>query len=430
MNDEDWIGKLPSTWTTTRLGVLGRLSKGAGGSKEDNRDAGVPVVRYGELYGKFDRVIREPLSFIDPEVSSRYTPLLPGCLVFAASGEDPEEIGKSALSRLPAPAFVGGDSVIFTPRESAVDSDYLTYALDSKPLRAYKAVRATGFTVVHISAGKLKTLPIPLPPIDEQRAIADYLDHETAQIDALMAKQEELIGLLRERRASMIDSLVWSGLDRAVDVVNAGIGPVTHSPGHWRILRNKNIFREVSVLSKDGREELLTVSHLTGVTPRSMKNVNMFEAVTTEGYKVVEVGDLAINTMWAWMGALGVSKYRGIASPAYGVYRPITEGIDGRYFDHLYRTPRYVIEMTRHSRGVTASRLRLYPDSFLRLSVVVPPLSEQRTIVAHIDEQTTRIDSLMAKAKEHIALARERRSALITAAVTGQIDVRTAQKGT
>lgn len=428
MTREDWIGGLPADWTLTRLGALGSLVKGSGGSKEDNRDSGIPVVRYGEIYSKFERVIRNAQSFISPEVAHRYTPLPTGSLVFAASGEDPEEIGKAALSLLSSPALVGGDSVVFTPRKNTVDPVYLSYVLDSKPLRAQKAIRSTGFTVVHISAGKLKTLPIPLPPLDEQYAIADYLDQETAQIDALVAKQEEFIGLLQGRRVAVVDSLAWSGLDSSVEGAEAGIGPRTNSPRHWRRLRNKNIFREVAVPSKDGSEELLTVSHLSGVTPRSLKNVYMFEAVTTTGYKVVEIGDLAINTMWAWMGALGVSRCRGIVSPAYGVYRPTVDDIDGRYFDHLFRTPRYVVEMTRHSRGITSSRLRLYPDAFLSLNVVLPPISEQVAIADRIEEQISRIDTLITKAEEHIALAKERRAALVTAAVTGQFDVRTARK--
>src|SRR5699024_11703187 len=134
-------------------------------------------------------------------------------------------------------------------------------------------------------------------------------------------------------------------------------------------------------------------TQLTGVTPRSLKNVNMFEAVTTTGYKVVEIGDLAINTMWAWMGALGVSNYRGIVSPAYGVYRPTLDDIDGRYFDHLFRTPRYVVEMSRHSRGITSCRLRLYRDVFLVLSVVVPPTAAHVEVAGCSEEQSSRRDT-------------------------------------
>lgn len=155
----------------------------------------------------------------------------------------------------------------------------------------------------------------------------------------------------------------------------------------------------------------------------------MFEAESLQGYRIVRVGDLAINTMWAWMGALGVAACDGIVSPSYGVYKP-RAGVPylGRYFDYFYRSTPYVAEMTRYSRGITSSRLRLYPDVFLRLPVVVPPLKEQEQIAAYLDERTGKIDALIVKTQQHMELARERRIALITAAVTGQLDVRTAPK--
>jgi len=109
-------------------------------------------------------------------------------------------------------------------------------------------------------------------------------------------------------------------------------------PAEWTIVRNKEIFKERSSLSTTGTETLLTVSHITGVTPRSEKNVNMFMAETMEGYKICHPGDLIINTMWAWMGALGTSNELGICSPSYNVYMPI-KGVpyNHRYFDYLFR---------------------------------------------------------------------------------------------
>lgn len=94
------------------------------------------------------------------------------------------------------------------------------------------------------------------------------------------------------------------------------------TPFQWEITRNKDLFEERGSLSYSGEETLLTVSHITGVTRREEKNVNMFMAETMEGYKLCEKGDLIINTMWAWMGALGTSNEKGICSPAYGVYKP------------------------------------------------------------------------------------------------------------
>ena len=97
-------------------------------------------------------------------------------------------------------------------------------------------------------------------------------------------------------------------------------------PAHWTLLRAKRLFREVDERSKTGKEELLSVSHLTGVTPRRLKTVTMFMAESNVGHKVCRPGDLVINTLWAWMAALGVTKHTGIVSPAYAVYRPTDSG--------------------------------------------------------------------------------------------------------
>ncbi|MDN3655409.1 restriction endonuclease subunit S [Ferruginibacter paludis] len=164
-------------------------------------------------------------------------------------------------------------------------------------------------------------------------------------------------------------------------------------PLHWEVKRNKNIFYEVSQLSKSGEETLLTVSHITGVTLRSEKNVNMFFAETMEGYKICKKGDLIINTMWAWMGALGTSKYYGICSPAYNVYRNV-KGVDynPEYFEYLFRIPNSIMEMTRYSKGIVSSRLRLYPKDFFQILSPVPPIQEQNSIAVYLNKKSTAID--------------------------------------
>lgn len=109
----------------------------------------------------------------------------------------------------------------------------------------------------------------------------------------------------------------------------------------------------------------MSVSHITGVTPRSQKTVTMFLAESNVGYKVCRPNDVVINTLWAWMAALGVAKQTGIVSPAYGVYRPLAAGcFMPRYADLLLRTPMYAAEYLRRSTGVNSSRLRLYPEQF------------------------------------------------------------------
>lgn len=190
-------------------------------------------------------------------------------------------------------------------------------------------------------------------------------------------------------------------------------------PPRWRWSRNKELLTESLALSADGDEELLSVSHLTGITPRSEKTVTMTAAENLEGYRIVEPRDLVINTMWAWMGALGIAKQAGIVSPAYGVYSPRPAApFEPRFYDYVYRSDLYVMEMTRLSRGIWSSRLRLYPDVFLSMAVPVPPLNEQRAIADYLDRETARIDTLIEEQQRLIEMLLERRVAVISTALT------------
>ena len=261
-----------------------------------------------------------------------------------------------------------------------------------------------------------------VPPRSEQRRIAHYLDRETARLDALVAAKERLLGLLAEKRQALITRTITRGLDRSAPFRDSGIPWLGPIPAHWKTERAKWLFRERDERSPTGEEELLTVSHLTGVTPRSEKDVNMFEAETTEGYKLCHQGDLVINTLWAWMGAMGIVPVTGIVSPAYNVYMPTTE-LDPDYIDTLVRLSVFAQEVTRYSKGVWSSRLRLYPEGFFETVWPVPPLAEQNEIVTLIRADTEKIQTLSAAAERTISLLKERRSALIADAVTGKLQV-------
>ncbi len=218
----------------------------------------------------------------------------------------------------------------------------------------------------------IASVSIPVPPVQEQQAIANYLDRETARLDALIAAKEQLSGLLAEKRKALITRAVTRGLDHNATLRDSGIPWLGPIPAHWKTERAKWLFRERDQRSQTGEEEMLTVSHLTGVTPRSEKDVNMFEAETTEGYKLCYRGDLVINTLWAWMGAMGVAPMTGIVSPAYNVYTPGPE-LDPDYVDAMVRLPIFAQEVTRYSKGVWSSRLRLYPEGFFETVWSGPP---------------------------------------------------------
>jgi type I restriction enzyme S subunit len=193
-------------------------------------------------------------------------------------------------------------------------------------------------------------------------------------------------------------------------------------PAHWDEKRARFLVRERDERSSSGSEELLSVSHLTGVTPRSEKQVTMFEAETTVGHKLVQAGDLAVNTMWAWMGALGVSDYEGVVSPSYAVYEPQDSStFAARYLDRLLRTPPYITEYRRRSRGVRSSRLRLYPDQFLDIPILTPPLDEQNAIVSFLQAKDIQVGQLIKNKLRTIEVLDERKRSIIAHATTSGI---------
>ena len=170
----------------------------------------------------------------------------------------------------------------------------------------------------------------------------------------------------------------------------------------------------------------MSVSHKTGVTPRK-KNVTMFLAESNVGYKMCRAGDIAINTMWAYMAALGVARQIGLVSPSYGVYRPHasdTHIMD--YIDPLLRTEGYRSEYLCKSTGITSSRIRLYPDSFLSIPLVRPPIEEQVAIVEYLGRATANIDTAIIRTRRQTDLMQEYRTRLIADVVTGKLDVREA----
>ena len=420
MSGADLIGEVPPNWSVKPLRLIGRLLKGAGGSKEDVAESGVPCVRYGDLYTTHNNFIERARTYLTEDRAQDYTRIEYGDVLFAASGETIEEIGKSAVNLL-HDARCGGDVVIFRPTQPNI-ARFFGYALDSAPVAAQKSLAGRGTTVKHVYPDELREVVIAVPPVCEQQVIADYLDRETERLDALVAAKQRVLGLLAEKRRALTTRAVIRGLDPRAPLRDSGISWLGEIPAHWETERSRWLFRERDQRSETGEEELLTVSHLTGVTLRSEKDVNMFEAETTEGYKICLSGDLVINTLWAWMGAMGVSRVNGIVSPAYNVYRPGPR-LEPDYVDALVRLPVFAQEVTRYSKGVWSSRLRLYPEGFFEVFFPVPPPGEQRALVAHIARETRKLDELRIATERSTVLLKERRAALIAAAVTGQIKV-------
>jgi type I restriction enzyme S subunit len=262
-----------------------------------------------------------------------------------------------------------------------------------------------------------------LPPVPEQTAIAFFLDRKTAQIDQAVAIKEQQINLLKERKQILIQNAVTRGLDPNVTMRDSGVEWIGEIPAHWEIKRCKYLFKEIDERSVSGDEELLSVSHMTGVTPRSEKNVTMFMAEDYTGSKTCQKGDLVFNIMWAWMGALGVSDRTGIVSSSYGVFRQLKNMFNPNYLEFLLKTTGYIEHYNKVSTGLHSSRLRFYSHMFFNMELGFPSKDEQDEIVAHIETQSAKINQAIAIQQQQIDKLKEYKATLINSAVTGKIKV-------
>ena len=192
-------------------------------------------------------------------------------------------------------------------------------------------------------------------------------------------------------------------------------------PSRWPMCRGKELFKEIDERSPDGSEELLSVSHITGITPRSEKNVTMFQSESLVGYKICRRNDIAANTMWTWQGAIGVSAYDGVISPSYNVYRQRQDFYNPRYLDFLLREPALVDVYDSLSTGIRPSRRRLYPEDFLTIRFPVPKREEQDRIVNFLAEKSSEIDKVVSIRQKQIDELEELKKAIIHRAVTSGV---------
>jgi type I restriction enzyme S subunit len=200
---------------------------------------------------------------------------------------------------------------------------------------------------------------------------------------------------------------------------DSGVPWLEHVPAHWEFKRSKSVFRTIDVRSAEGQEELLSVSEKNGVALRKNTNVTMFQAASYAGYKLCWPNDLVINSLWAWMTGLGFSKYHGIISTAYSVFRIWNQGkFDSDYGNYLLRSKTYNWEFRVRSKGIWRSRYQLADDSFLSMPLLIPPLNEQQQISRYLDWQTSKINKFIKAKKRLIALLKEQKQNVINQAVT------------
>jgi len=429
----EWLGEIPENWVATRLKrVISRLESGVSVNATDvpAQEGEIGVLKTSCVYTRSFRPLENKAVFQD-ETHRVKCPVKNGAIIISRMNT-PELVGASALVECETESLYLPDRLWQTESLSLFPK-FVAYFMMTNGFRAQISLAAEGASSSMQNIAKENYLAIhaahPISRLEQER-ISVFLDHETAKIDALIEKQQRLIELLKEKRQAVISHAVTKGLNPNSPMKNSGVEWLGEVPAHWGIQKLGRLFSDSNerALTKEELEyPILSVSINHGISDKELDDDELDRKVARSEdkslYKTVKKNHLVYNMMRAWQGGFGASTLSGLVSPAYVVCKPKTL-INSQYFELVLRTSNAVAELKKYSRGITDFRLRLYWDEFKNIQVPVPPESEISDLLKAISETNSVYDKLVAVAQKQIELLQERRTALISAAVTGKIDVR------
>jgi type I restriction enzyme S subunit len=384
-------------WKTLRVADFGTLHKGKGISRADLAPDGVPCLRYGEIYSTYGSITENLISRVANDHAKEGLELLPGDIVFAASGETAEEIGKALAYIGQTEGRVGGDTIVL--RGHGQDPVFLGYLLNSEYVVRQKSRLGKGQSVVHIHTPDIATIEVFLPPIQEQRKIANVLrtwDEAFEKLSTLRAaKEQRLVGL---RAALLFGELRLNGQRR--NWAPTRLGAVTHE------LTKRNGAKGL------GRDFVMGVTKAEGVVPMREQTI----AGNISRYKRLPPRAFAYNPMRINVGSIAMNEREDevLVSPDYVVFACNADGLDPDYLDHLRKTSWWAHYI--NSGGSGSVRQRTYYDDLAALKLPLPQLDEQKAIAAVLN--TARAD-LAATEREIEAVTLQKRG-LMQKLLTGE----------
>ena len=412
----EWLSKIPAHWEAVRIKYLCQVKRGASprpidDTKYFDSDGEYAWVRIADVTAS-DRYLERTTQRLSALGQSKSVPLEPGRLFLSIAAT----VGKPVITKIKCCIHDG--FVYFVGLKQHQEFWYYVFTSG----QAFFGLGKMG-TQLNLNTETIGNITMPVPPPEEQQAIVAFLDRETARIDALIGHKERLIALLEEKRQAVISHAVTRGLAPNAKMKDSGCDIIGMVPTHWRPMKLKYLFQ---FAKRQGfpDETVLSVYRDYGVIEKSTRDDNHNRTpLDLTSYQLVEPGDLVINKMKSWQGSLGISNLRGITSPDYVVYRS-TNSEHLPYLHQLLRSRQMATYYHTISNGIRNDQWRLEPDKFEQTVLYLPSVDEQQAIAEFIIETLSEADVVRSKIHEGIERLEEYRTALISAAVTGQIDVR------
>ena len=421
----EWLGEVPEHWVTCKATHgFRRIGSGTTPKSDDPEyyDGDISWVTTSELR---ETVIVDTTKKVTTTAMREYPTLRmypKGTLLFAMYGATIGRLGILGIAATVNQAC----AALAEPLHLA--TWFVYYWLQMR--RPTLTVLSAGGGQPNLSQDDLRQLRIPAPPLDEQRAIAAFLDRETAKIDGLVARKERLIELLQEKRAVLITRAVTRGLDPDVPIKDSGVEWLGEIPAHWEVMPLKRLLSRCDYgisenLGGSGDIRVLTMAHIQQGEVELPDDGSISSVDRT---MVLEFGDLLFNRTNSRELVGKVGMFRGnqgdhVTFASYLVRLTAREGVEPEWLNYLLNSSG-VLGMARSMALLSVNQANLNPTKYKQIVVPTPVLSEQQTIAGYLRCETTKIDALIAKVRQAIDHLKEFRTALISAAVTGKIDVR------
>jgi type I restriction enzyme S subunit len=431
----EWLGEVPVDWNGSPIKLLVKTRKGVAFKSTDFSDKGIRVVKASDIK---ELTIRSSDVYLSKIFKDTYPKavLSEGDIVISTVGSNPD-VKNSAVGQIGiVPSKLDGtllnqNTVVFDPDINKISKFYFSYVLQMTGYRDHLDLHAHGTAnQSSLSISDMLEFRTPIPPLEEQQKIANFLDHETAKIDTLIDKQQQLITLLKEKRQAVISHAVTKGLNPNAPMRDSGVEWLGEVPAHWIVRRLKHISPKVGVglvinpstytkdegvyfiFGGDVKEYKFDLSKTRRITPEDSDNL-LPSQLNHRDLVAVRVGYPGIT-------AVVTEELEGANCASVIVIRRGQYNSDWLCAAMNAWVGRQQVDLVSYG----AAQKQFNVADAIEFVFPLPPIEEQDDIAIYVERSLNRFNTLTEKAELQINLLLERRTALISAAVTGKIDVR------
>ena len=427
---DGWTRKLPQHWRTKPLKAVASYMVSNVDKVPADKELPVRLCNYTDVYNnEFISSAMDLMRTTATATEIEKFRLLKNDVVITKDSESWDDIAiPSLLVDTADDLLCGYHLAILRPKPEELNGRFLFRCLQSKSIRLQLELSSTGVTRFGLPKGEIGKMLLPVASMDEQQRIADYLDRETAQIDALIKEKQRMLALLDEKRTALISRAVTRGLDLDASFKPSGLQWLGDIPVHWETIQLKRTWLSAEYgISENIRDEgFIKVLRMTCIVDGKIDLTKAGEVEEVDQSLLLQKGDLLFNRtnsldQVAKVGLLDIEPDVPTSFASYLVRIRTNERTSGEYLAYLLNSSIF-LEFARKNAIPAIGQANLNPTRYGEICIPLPPRQEQDEIVSAITRERERTAEMESALVLSIALLKERRSALITAAVTGQIE--------